>query len=218
MSSDTRIIDRIRENLTIERISEALDTLNLSDSGERSFSYMMSYPEFLTYFENCEEITWHDFIIGSHFTYGWMPTIIKLPECTEKDKNEVIRLLEIVRTDFLLAVNDLETLKKYVNNSMVGLSKLLHFIAPDKYAIWDSNIYKFIMGDNSAYHINKPEIYIEYLSRLRIISSDKYFNNLKKVFKEKFNMMDTTRLSDIRIIELIMFERIRQNNAHLSKL
>ncbi|HRL70351.1 MAG TPA: hypothetical protein PLT79_01470, partial [Flavobacterium sp.] len=38
----------------------------------------------------------------------------------------------------------LEIVKKCINNSLVRISKLLHFINPSIYAIWVSRIFRYI--------------------------------------------------------------------------
>ena len=41
-------------------------------------SYIKTYPEFIQFFKNINNISKHDLVISSHFVYGWMPTIIEL--------------------------------------------------------------------------------------------------------------------------------------------
>ena len=41
-------------------------------------SFLLSYREFVTYFATREVLTAHDLIIGAHFTYGWIPTILNI--------------------------------------------------------------------------------------------------------------------------------------------
>lgn len=48
-------------------------------------------------------------------------------------------------------------MKKIVNNSMVGASKLMHFLNPDKYPMWDSNICEYL-----NYREQSVEDYISY--------------------------------------------------------
>lgn len=102
-------------------------------------SYLETYPEFIQYFRNIDRIERHHLIISSHFIYGWMPTILNIDL---KSINEVLRLLNEVKSGKLLTVEELMILKKCINNSLVGLSKLLHFINPRSYAIWDSRIFR----------------------------------------------------------------------------
>ena len=90
-------------------------------------SYIKTYPEFIQYFKNISNISKHDLVISSHFVYGWMPTIIELKF---QDMEVVLNSLNKAKNGAMLTVGELELLKKTINNSLVGLSKLLHFINP----------------------------------------------------------------------------------------
>lgn len=71
-------------------------------------------------------------IIGISFTYSWMPTILKSMKLENTEK--AIILLNKVKRGKILSVDELLILKETFNNSLVGSSKLLHFINPEKYA------------------------------------------------------------------------------------
>ena len=118
--------------------------------------YIESYPEFLKYFESLDIIEKHHLIISGHFVYGWMPTIIQM---NMRGLEKVLFLLNAAKSGHVLKIDELETLKHCINNSMVGLSKLLHFINPRDYAIWDSRIYRYLTGKKSQYGVNKTENY-----------------------------------------------------------
>lgn len=137
-------------------------------------SYIETYPEFIKYFEKIEagKINEHNLIVASHFVYGWMPTIIRL-DLKEKDK--AIFLLNAVKSGHILKENELKILKNVVNNSLVGLSKLLHFINPIDYAIWDSRIFKYITNKKSLYGIDNPKLYLNYLSEIKRLSEHENF-------------------------------------------
>jgi len=57
---------------------------------QKEQSYLVSYREFITYFENLEKIEAHNFIIATHFTYGWMPTILQLEGLSEEVNLEAL--------------------------------------------------------------------------------------------------------------------------------
>jgi hypothetical protein len=58
-------------------------------------------------------------------------------------------------------------LKRAFNNSLVGTSKLLHFIHPKQYAIWDSWVFRFLNNEEPhKYKLEKPKTYLEYLRKL----------------------------------------------------
>ena len=76
--------------------------------------------------------------------YGWMPTVLELYIANpERDLAEAARLTK-AKNDGDLTDAEVVYLANVVNRSLVGASKLLHFVAPDKYGIWDSKIYRFV--------------------------------------------------------------------------
>ena len=162
-------------------------------------SYISTYPEFISYFQDINELTKHDLIIASHFVYGWMPTIINL-KLDEIDK--VLKYLNNAKNGYILKAIELELLKKCINNSLVGVSKLLHFINPVDYAIWDSRIYRFTTSKKSSYGIGNVMLYIDYLSKLNKIELHPNFYLINNKISSIFNYHMTPK----RIIELIMFE------------
>lgn len=165
-------------------------------------SYIQTYPEFLKYFANIDRIEEHHLAISSHFVYGWMPTIIQL-NLEQKDK--VLFLLNAVKRGYILDKSELEILKKSINNSLIGLSKLLHFINPQDYAIWDSRIFRYLTEKKSNYGIDKPELYLEYLSGLKSIAENKDYAKLHEIIERNYDY----KIHPNRAIEITMFETDR---------
>ena len=170
-------------------------------------SYINTYPDFIAFFKNIDIISQHDLVISSHFVYGWMPTIINLKlDNIEK----ALVYLNDVKKGYILKVNQLELLKGCINNSLVGLSKLLHFINPVDYAIWDSRIYRYTTNKKSSYGIGNVNLYVDYLSRLNEIESHSDFYLINNKISASFSYSVTPK----RIIELIMFEADKKNNKN----
>ena len=147
-------------------------------------SYIKTYPEFIQYFKNISNISKHNLVISSHFVYGWMPTIIELKF---QDMEGVLKSLNKAKNGAMLTVGELELLKSTINNSLVGLSKLLHFINPADYAIWDSRIYRYTTDKKSSYGIGNTQLYLNYLSKLNEIESHVDFNEIKKNISAHFD-------------------------------
>lgn len=168
-------------------------------------SYINTYPEFIKYFEEIDIIEKHNLIIASHFVYGWMPTIITL---NQENLSEVLRLLNKVKNGHILDQTEVQILKSCINNSLVGLSKLLHFIRPDLYAIWDSRIFKFLTGKKSTYGISNPRLYMDYLKRLKEITEHADFENVFCEIKNNFKYP----ISKLRAIEILLY----QNSVRLT--
>ncbi|MCB0647081.1 MAG: hypothetical protein KDC49_10485 [Saprospiraceae bacterium] len=193
------------KNLDFENVLIAAKAFKLSQDD----SYIIAYPEFIKYFNEIgsDELRFHHLVISSHFIYGWMPTIIHL---NISQKDEVLSLLNKVKLGQLLNSSQLHILKECINGSMVGLSKLLHFINPEIYPIWDSKIYKYITDKNSTYGIDRPENYISYLNEVLKIANHIDFNKISKLICNKLNY----QVSQIRVIELCIFQYYK-NQKHL---
>jgi hypothetical protein len=88
---------------------------------------------------------------------------------------------------------------------MVGPSKLLHFIRPDLYAIWDSRIFKMYYPNNkSTYGIDNPNNYLQYLNNLTELSKQSGIEQLR----EKVYAILGYPVSALRAIEYVLFEGI----------
>jgi hypothetical protein len=90
-------------------------------------------------FKNHVVNTKDDFIKLIAFAYSWMPTIPKL--LGDIDWNIVHPKLIQLQNGDLTERNDLlSMIVPYINNSEVGTSKVLHFIAPNHVPIIDSRV------------------------------------------------------------------------------
>jgi len=169
---------------------------NISDN-----SYIQSYKEFIKYFDGLDEIKKENLIIGSHLVYGWMPKVLRLNLRQEK---EVLQILNEVKRGVLISKTNLETLRSAIGNSMVGVSKLLHFISPEKYAIWDSRVYSYIHNGVKPYdyQIKKPELYLEYLEEMERISKETIVKEIQSTIVKACGY----KVTPFRAIELVMFE------------
>lgn len=183
-------------------------------------SYVRSYSAILTY---CERSTWalDDFVCAAHMVYGWMPTALDLYP-SEQGFERAVHLLNESRLRQLDGSEIIE-LSKVINNSVVGASKLLHFVSPQRYGIWDSRIYAFLTGKNKpAYQVvNSAPKYLTYLRVLEALKDDARFGG----FHETVNQNIRTALGSawtvkdavgaLRALELVMFISGR-NSAPLS--
>lgn len=71
-----------------------------------------------------------------------MPTILYFKFDKFNDKsNLILNYVSQAKGGILIKENEIAEFIPIINNSLVGTSKLLHFINPNDYAIWDSNIF-----------------------------------------------------------------------------
>jgi hypothetical protein len=166
-------------------------------------SYILSYPHILSYFTGKKTFDSADMVCGAHMVYGWMPTVLELyPEPPNRDLAVGAAILTKAKNTGVLSDQEIASLAALVNNSLVGASKLLHFVAPDHFAIWDSKIYAFVLHKKPHnYRVNDVANYRRYLSLLAGIRSDSRFD----AFHESVNRKIGYDVSPLRAIELVMF-------------
>ena len=94
-------------------------------------------------------------------------------------------------------------LKNSFNNSIVGTSKLLHFINPEKYAIWDSRVFRFLTGKEPHHSkFQDPKTYLEYLTLIEVLKKDTKFHNFYELMMQKVGY----EISESRALELAFFK------------
>lgn len=190
---------KIREKSNHEIIENLIKIADNFDSTKEN--YLLSYPYFLDYFKNIQTINLENLIIGISFTYSWMPTILKSIKLDNVEK--AISILNEVKNEKYLTELQLTILKTTFNNSLVGTSKLLHFINPEQYAIWDSRVFRFLNSEEPhKYKLEKPRAYIEYIGFIDNLKTEKSFNNFYKLMKEKVGY----DISKTRALELAFFK------------
>ena len=166
-------------------------------------NYLLSYPYFLNYFQNLESINLENLVIGISFTYSWMPTILKALNL--KNTEKVVFILNEVKKGKLIDEQQLTTLKTTFNNSLVGTSKLLHFINPKQYAIWDSRVFRFLNDvEPHKYRLEKPRAYIEYLNLIEELKNEKAFTAFFELMKQKVGY----DITEYRALELAFLKAL----------
>lgn len=194
---------KVVEKFTIEKIEAFLLNIESNEKVRESLvGDYVPYYHFLQFFKNKSEITEHDFYISTGFVYSWMPRMLK----TVASSPERLAYLNIVLNGGDLDYNQLQKLSEGINNSIVGTSKLLHFISPDRYPIWDSRVYRAITGEvySLLSNMKAVEAFIEYVANCRTIVIDYRYTALHSRLL-KVCAFEDKPLSKIRTIELILF-------------
>lgn len=182
-------------NIPIAKIinrASCLEGDNMDDKYHKSYFY------FVDYFLAIDELTEKDLVIGANFSYGWMPTILNF-----KSNNYIraVSILNEAKYGKRLVKEDLLLLKGLINNSLVGVSKLLHFINPDEYAIWDSRACKFLTGKSCQQEVKSITKFFEYLDICKKVQSAPQFEEIHLRFKKRIGY----ECSPMRTVEQIMF-------------
>lgn len=190
---------KLSEKSNQEIIEQLTKIANNFDSTKEN--YLLSYPHFLSYFKNLQTINIENLIIGISFTYSWMPTILKSIKLENPEKT--LSILNDVKNGKKINEEQLSTLKSAFNNSLVGTSKLLHFINPKQYAIWDSRVFRFLNNEEPhKYKLERPKTYIEYLDFIEKLKCEKAFNGFFELMKRKVGY----EITEYRALELAFFK------------
>ena len=164
-------------------------------------SYIYSYPILLKSSDSLVEHLKEDAALAiSHIVYSWMPTILKDVKIEDKYWENIIPAQKISGLD--KASKHIKKLlsSSPINNSWVGLSKVLHFINPNVFPIWDSNVAAcFDMYSRSTY--NKQCVYDDYLQFIFSNFDRKKVSEVKSIYEEHAKY----RISKVRALEFLMF-------------
>ena len=179
----------------MKKLFKALEQTNIDINN----TYIISYPHLIVFTKNKEVLSECDFIALAHMVYGWMPTILKIGDPSLL--SEGVSILNQAKRKGELTVPQLETLKKLVNNSIVGASKLLHFVNPEAFPIWDSRIYQYCYQKKAYNNANNVQLYVEYITLLNSIIDTTEGDEFYRLINEKLGYPVTK----MRALELIMF-------------
>ena len=189
------MFELFKENVDIKRL--LVDEHNIGNL--KNASDFISYPEFLNYFTDLNKITKHNVIIGINFTYGWMPTIF---DFRSEISDLVIDILNRAKEGKIPCENELDILKKCFNNSLVGTSKLLHFINPNIFAIWDSRVFYYLTKEKPyQYRIDNYKSYLDYLEFCKYLTSKPEYSVIHNSVVQKVGY----KMTKFRTIELIFY-------------
>lgn len=164
------------------------------------------YAPIAVQFSRWAPLDWDNAVVGLHIVYGWMPTIpdFSLPAGLDPAaRKRVVKLLNAARSR-ALTVDELAWLVgRFANNSIVGLSKLLHFVAPNRFPIWDSRVAKtWYAPQKATYSIYRtPEAYEEYCTTL----TSWLPATVRRRARLRALSPHLTTVSDLRIMELVAF-------------
>ena len=188
-------------HISIEQLASAARKADFSSMG----TYLVSYPEFVRYFQQVDVIDRHHLIVGANMVYGWMPTVLHFKSY---DFDAVTSLLNDVKRGRLLLLQELTKVKGLVNNSMVGASKLLHVVNPELYPIWDSKICAYLTGKRYAYAVNDVTTYVAYLENCHAVVQDARFEEIHRLLGERLDYP----VSACRAVELLLFAAANQTD------
>ena len=182
-------------NIAIQDILRFSDSLKNEDP---EHTYHKAYYYFVKYFSDKDILTEQDLVIGANFAYGWMPTIMNFKS---NDFEKALDILNKARGSERISSDEILILKSLINNSLVGVSKLLHFVNPEIYAIWDSRVCHFLLGKSHKYIVEKIELYWDYLDLCQRIAVSEDLKQIHVLFESSIQY----KVSKFRVVEQLIF-------------
>ncbi len=178
----------------------------------RAITYLATYPSILKFGKALGTITANHFNQLVVMAYGWMPRIVRINQRHVPKAIAALTTAASAKVIEDLSVGQLRDIECCVN-SVVGASKVLHFVNDDVFPIWDSNVESFrLKRPASTYHMRSATNYFCYADEVRGISRDPTFG----VFFSDFTVCLQARLaalhisgyaiSQVRAIEAAAFE------------
>lgn len=170
--------------------------------------YSKAYPALLSHFRDLRNLDWAAAVVGVHIVYGWMPTIPRLAGIMAWDENKrqnTVDVLLAAQSGRMLSVSELICIKALCNNSIIGASKLLHFLRPDVFPIWDSRVAKVFTKNQKIDNLKINsiplwQIYVKEISGWTLEPS------VKQKCAELRELADFLQDdTDLRLVELVMF-------------
>lgn len=170
--------------------------------------YVRAWRPIVNHFKNRDSLlTWDDFLIGLHLAYSWMPTIPKLERTFSVSAVQQSQAIEVINRLRELGkmpnVEELETLKSICNNSIIGVSKLLHFISPDSCPIYDRRVARRFFRPN-IYNVNRVALYVSYRDTLKSWLQNTEIRERIEEMRASIKLIEDA--PPIRVLELVLFE------------
>ncbi len=180
----------------------------------RAITYFTTYPSILALGTATVPIQ----LIGLHqlsvIAYGWMPRIVRLDPQHTANALAAVQQAQAASTSSGARVV-ISALADCLR-SVVGASKVLHFVNPAVFPIWDSNIERFRQRrDLSTSYMSQIPNYAAYMDDVHAILRDRAFPKFYSAFNARLGAWLTAMgvapytVSEVRAIELAAFELSR---------
>ena len=150
-----------------------------------------------------DDLDLSDFYGLAHCVYGWMPRMLIIKEeldlktLNKEWKSAKVGIRDCPDKEFY------PELLRLCGNSIVGLSKLLHFAYPEEYAIIDSNVYKALKGKNTTMPNGLEKRIPLYRNYMEWISGSNTSNKILGKIRKKAKSLN--ELSKNRLIEFFLY-------------
>ncbi len=192
----------------IKALTEKANELTI----EPADTYLLTYRHLKSDISEMEFEDEKDLYLAALMVYGWMPTI---PDFHTKDGKvtealAVLRKLKKETEPYIPSEAEIDSISGFLNKSVVGTSKLLHFLNHTVYPIWDSRIQSFISGTTNPSGMQSAAKYKAYCELILRLKDSTDMNDPIETVSRKLSAGSGVNVSKIRALEFLMFS-VRQS-------
>lgn len=192
IDTNEQLIKRLREG-GLEAIDRVLNTTR-----KTAATYRYSYDRYLQYFRDKsrnETLTEQDLYVGFGIAYSWMATIkqldprVKVVASAVDSLNRVRNMRpadlhlsdasdSVIPSDQIAKLETIiEPIRKFLS-SVIGASKLLHFVNSDVFPIWDATIHRYWENNGNKYSSDSLNRYIHYFYNIHSLVNNAHFEDV----------------------------------------
>ena len=188
----------------------------LKADDQRAITYLLTYPSMVKFGRSCP-LDAHHFHLLAALAYGWMPRVVRidpgrLPEALETLKWARRQKRDAAWKDIKRAM--IEHLEACLG-SMVGASKVLHFVNPYAFPIWDSRIEGLRKGGKARQKDMTVAGYMAYAKDVYKVRAsprfDRLYDQIASALQQKLGEFEiplyATSITKVRAIEYALFVR-----------
>lgn len=174
--------------------------------------YSEAYLSLAKLFPDIQKTGWDGAVAALHTVYGWMPRIPRLrtfQSWSSKERDRLVKILIKAEHGKHISMDELFHLKVFSDNSIVGSSKILHFLCPTQFPIWDRRVARAFYNskkinpldvNNADRYLNYQQTILDWISNPSVASQIISLRNMASAFLSK-------NVSDLRVVELVLFHK-----------
>jgi len=167
-------------------------------------SYLQTYPHLLNGINSLMPLNQDRLLIAGSSIFCWMPTQSRIDTSLIPASLAIITNLKthpLTKAYLLQLANTFQTIR---GSSVVAASKLLHFLYPDEYPIWDSRVRQNYGHTPRKDH--QSDIYMSYTATVKSLKSDLQVQTACANLNMRINAAGYPgSLTITRLIELCLF-------------
>ena len=182
-------------------LADRLTKLKVFSNRLQDDRYLKTYPLLISYFQERVAVAsprTDDVRIAVILVYSWMGRGWSSfdPACLDEFTDARQALAHCVRCQG--KKDQFEAIRSFVGGSLIAASKFLHFLAPERYAIWDQHVARGAYGLNHWAQYNRMDRYCTYLDDLAQLT-------LPDALRSRIEQ-SIGRTSDLRVKEFALFQ------------